>query len=464
LAAALALAVAPHSRAGRLVVALATGVALHEGVWRGSILFGGVALVAAILFLRSIDSPLDVFDRAAVGAGVLAALLMLVLPGLDGRMRLGAALAGLVAGVATPAGWRLGTIARPRWLAVPFAFIAACSVWLGWSWEYGPGKSAVEQARRSAALGISSLAIRDARTVAKEPTVSAETRLEALRDVFVHGGGRAAWIERVSELRRLNRPEAGPETHRLILLETWIFGDPPASDPSEATLDPRDDFAGRLFLVAGRYAEAGALFRRWASNGGNGTARLLEARAGILDGRAGDARAVLETLSIADPGVACARVDAGDRNSEVAARCAASQPSHRAALEVLGDSGRLATLTAADPVDEEFGGALRLVGRRITPRSGAFEVNLIFEGLAPLLDPAAVALEVEGPATVVRNEVAIAPNPGDRLPVAFEVHVSAPGSYAVKLRVRTPWGPWMRTKRGRVATDWAFPVGNGVVP
>jgi hypothetical protein len=467
LAAALVLAVAPGSRVGRFVVAVVTALTLHEGIWRGSPFFGAVALVGAVLFVRSVGDPFGTLDRAAVGAGIAAAVLTSFLPGLDWHTCLNGTLAGLAAGVAVPAGWRFGVAAaQPRWLAVPFAMIAGACAWLGLSWERGQGQSAAEQLRRSDALGLSSIALLDRRRIANDPASPADSRLDAWREVFVRGGGRAAWIERVALLRRLNRSEAGPETHRLILSESWGFDRPTLLDSSESALDPQDDFAGRLFLVSGRYVEAAGLFRRWAARGGGDTARLLEARADILDGRNEEARTVLDTLPVAEPGVACARVDAGDRTHALASLCIASRPFHRVALEILGDTDRLAEISATDPVADEFGGALRLVGTRLKSKPGAFYVSLAFEGLAPLLDPARVEVEVRGPATatVVANDVEMAPSPGDRVPVSFEVRAPVAGAYLVKVRVQSPWGPWMRTRKGQVATDWPFPVGTAVVP
>ncbi len=461
LAGAASLAIAPGSTPSRIVAAAACAALVHESTCRGAFVAAALALLAAALLFGVSRHRRGLVDFTAASAAVVGVAVVLWVPGAGAATRLPLALAWVAAAAGSVAGWRLApSVARSRWIALPFAAVAVASA-LSFSFyrqaRYAAADAGwlkvVDLARRSA---VRTLEREDAMVAARNPYVSPADALESWRRAFLLGAGEAAWIERVAILRAKRLPQAGPETHRLILHAGIGF----------PQVRPSDDFPGRLLFVTGRHAEAAEMFRRWDENGGGFEARLMRARALLAGGLRDEARAILAELPQAKPEVACARTEAGDPFPFAAARCGAAHPFHRASIEALRDRERLAALPPTDPVDEEFGGSLRLVGRRVTLVPGGMRIALLFEGLTRPLDPALVVPAVRGPGAVTLTpaSVEVAPDPGDLVWAKFDAAAPAPGEYEVELNVETPWGPWLRTRRGRPASDWPYPLSRVVVP
>jgi tetratricopeptide (TPR) repeat protein len=471
LAATTALLAFPGHALARLLVAAAAAVSLFEGVWRGSLISGAVAIAATVLLVGASRHHLGLLDRTAIAASLIGAVLVAVVPGLDLPDRLAGVVAWLGCGAGLMAGPRLSvSVARSKGMAAPFALIAFASGYLGFSYAWArSGAGAVpslQLAAQARNLGIRGLERQDLLRAADDPQVPPDRQVDALQQAYRLGAGRAAWVERVSRLREMRDSRAEAETHRLLLLESAEEFPSRKPDASEQSLNPHGDFAGRLLMQAGRYEEAADLFKRWSANGGGNRAMLLRARAQILDGRLGEARELLATLPSREPDVACTLVDAGDSNHDVASLCSTTHPFHQAALEILRDRERLAAVPGTDPVADEFGGALKLIGRRATPRPGGMTVALVFEGMMQSLDPGRVELEIHGPGAVSiqPSGVDVAPSAGDLVWAVFDVQAASPGAYTVDAWVRSPWGPWLRTRRGQIATDWPYPVGPVAVP
>lgn len=460
-AAAVALAFSARSAGGRVVVAAAAGAILHEGVGRGAIIAGLAAAAAAVLLIGALRRPAGLVDKAAAAAALAGVVGCALLPGLEP----GARLAGAAAWVACVAGFAGGArlaaaVGRSRAVALPFAAVGAASALATGlcrveSAAAGQGRAlaAAACARR---VGDRAAEARHRLVAGTDGAVPPARQIDELVSAFRLGAGDAAWIERVARLRRLGHPEAGAETYRLLLLER-----PDVAPP----VDSGDGFAAHLLLQTGRTRSALELYRRGAGIDRGAAARQRLARALLHGGRPAEALEVLAQLPEADVDVACLHVDAGDPWPHHAARCAAARPFHAGSVRVLGDAERLAALPQTDPVDEEFGGAIALVGRRVTAADRRISVATRFRGLLPSLVPGAAVVSVRGPApaTVSPPSIALAPEPGDLTYAAFEIRTSAPGTYAVALQVVSPWGPWMRTREGRLASDLPFDLGSAEV-